>query len=195
MAPSPLTAGVAPRRAMTAAVTANSPSAFSSGDLRIKDIALDNLLNRRLGLPTEVTGQGFRRVQLTDRYYSEGITAGDFNHDGVMDVVAGPYYYPGPSFQTAVEIYPPRTYSIRAADQAGGYTTPSSSTPMTSTTTAGPISSKSTTVAPTRSPASISTSIPKPTPATGTSTKSLTPTIPKPPPLATSMVTASPSSS
>ena len=39
-----------------------------------------------------------------------------------MDVVAGPYYYPGPNFQTGVEIYPPRTYSIGAADQAGGYT-------------------------------------------------------------------------
>jgi Domain of Unknown Function (DUF1080)/FG-GAP-like repeat len=94
----------------------------SSGDLRIKDISLTNLLNRRLGLPDEVTGQGFRRVQLTDRYYSEGITAGDFNHDGVMDVAAGPYYYPGPSFQTGVEIYEPRTYSIGAANQAGGYT-------------------------------------------------------------------------
>jgi hypothetical protein len=94
----------------------------SNGDLRVKDIALDNLLNRRMGLPDEITGQGFRRVQLTDRYYSEGITAGDFNHDGVMDVVAGPYYYPGPSFQTGVEIYPPRTYSIGGENQSGGYT-------------------------------------------------------------------------
>ena len=95
---------------------------LSSGDLRIKDIALDDLLKRHMGLPDEITGMGFHRVQLTDRYYSEGITAGDFNHDGVMDVVAGPYYYPGPSFQNGVEIYPPRTYSIGAANQAGGYT-------------------------------------------------------------------------
>jgi hypothetical protein len=95
---------------------------LSNGDLRVKDIALDNLLNRRMGLSDEITGQGFRRVQITDRYYSEGITAGDFNHDGVMDVVAGPYYYPGPSFQTGVEIYAPRTYSIGAANQSGGYT-------------------------------------------------------------------------
>ena len=95
---------------------------LSKGDLRVKDIVLDNLLNRRMGLPTETTGAGFRRLQLTDRYYSEGITAGDFNHDGVMDVVAGPYYYPGPSFQTGIEIYAPRTYSIGAANQAGGYT-------------------------------------------------------------------------
>ena len=65
---------------------------LSKGDLRVKDIVLDNLLNRRMGLPTETTGAGFRRLQLTDRYYSEGITAGDFNHDGVMDVVAGPYF-------------------------------------------------------------------------------------------------------
>jgi hypothetical protein len=39
-----------------------------------------------------------------------------------MDIVAGPYYYPGPNFQTGVEIYAPRTYSIGAASQAGGYT-------------------------------------------------------------------------
>jgi hypothetical protein len=95
---------------------------LSSGALRVKDIALDNLLNRRLGLPNEITGTGFRRVQLTDRFYAEGITAGDFNHDGVMDIASGPYYYPGPDFQTGVEIYPPRAYSIGAAGQAGGYT-------------------------------------------------------------------------
>jgi hypothetical protein len=95
---------------------------ITNGDLRVKDIALDNLLNRRLGLPDEITGKGFRRVQLTDRYYSEGITAGDFNHDGKMDIVAGPYYYPGPDFQTGVEIYAPRAYSIGSANQAGGYT-------------------------------------------------------------------------
>ena len=41
---------------------------ITSGDLHVKDIALDNLLNRHLGLPDEVTGKGFRRVQLTDRY-------------------------------------------------------------------------------------------------------------------------------
>ncbi|MFL6449429.1 MAG: FG-GAP-like repeat-containing protein [Bryobacteraceae bacterium] len=95
---------------------------ITNGDLRVRDIALNNLLNRHLGLPDEVTGKGFRRVQLTDRYYSEGITAGDFNHDGNMDIVAGPYYYPGPDFQTGVEIYAPRTYSIGSENQTGGYT-------------------------------------------------------------------------
>jgi hypothetical protein len=95
---------------------------LSSGALRVKDIALDNLLNRRMGLPNEITGTGFRRVQLTDRFYAEGITSGDFNHDGFMDIASGPYYYPGPAFQTGVEIYPPRTYGIGAAGQAGGYT-------------------------------------------------------------------------
>src|SRR3954447_10570514 len=89
---------------------------ITNGDLRVKDISVDNLLERHLGLPDEVTGKGFRRVQLTDRYYSEGITAGDFNHDGKMDIVAGPYYYPGPDFKTGVEIYPPRTYSIGSAN-------------------------------------------------------------------------------
>jgi FG-GAP-like repeat/Domain of Unknown Function (DUF1080)/FG-GAP repeat len=95
---------------------------ISRGSLRVKDIALENLLNRRMGLPGEITGTGFRRLQLTDRYYAEGITAGDFNRDGVMDIVSGPYYYPGPTFQTGVEIYSPHPYSIGTPTQGGSYT-------------------------------------------------------------------------
>jgi FG-GAP-like repeat len=48
----------------------------------------------------------FQRVQLTDVYYAEGAGFGDFNHDRVMDVVAGPYWYAGPDFKTKHELYP-----------------------------------------------------------------------------------------
>ncbi|MFK7821330.1 MAG: hypothetical protein AB8G99_21625, partial [Planctomycetaceae bacterium] len=37
----------------------------------------------------------FRRVQLTDTYFSEGASFGDINNDGVMDVVCGPYWFAG----------------------------------------------------------------------------------------------------
>src|SRR5437764_8799480 len=40
----------------------------------------------------------FKKMQLTDQFWSEGANFGDFNHDGKMDVVAGPYWYEGPDF-------------------------------------------------------------------------------------------------
>src|SRR5436190_15439074 len=40
----------------------------------------------------------FKKIQLTDKFWSEGATFGDFNHDGKMDVVSGPYWYEGPDF-------------------------------------------------------------------------------------------------
>lgn len=40
----------------------------------------------------------FQRVELTRQFLSEGANAGDFDRDGLMDVVAGPYIYRGPDF-------------------------------------------------------------------------------------------------
>jgi len=48
----------------------------------------------------------FDRVALTDVYYSEGINVGDIDQDGAIDVVHGPYWFAGPDFRTAHEIYP-----------------------------------------------------------------------------------------
>src|SRR5687768_5859533 len=38
---------------------------------------------------------GFRKIVLTQQYLCDGIHASDFNRDGKMDVVAGPYWYAG----------------------------------------------------------------------------------------------------
>ncbi len=47
----------------------------------------------------------FNRQQLTDVYYSEGIAAGDLNRDGHVDMIYGPLWFSGPSFQEHHEIY------------------------------------------------------------------------------------------
>ena len=49
--------------------------------------------------------------KLTELFYSEGIAAGDLNRDGVQDVVSGPFYYLGPDYAVAHEIYLPRIYN------------------------------------------------------------------------------------
>jgi hypothetical protein len=54
----------------------------------------------------------FERKQLTDTYYSEGANAGDVNHDGQPDIVYGPYWYAGPDFKIATEIYTPKAQPL-----------------------------------------------------------------------------------
>ena len=48
----------------------------------------------------------YRKITLSDRFFSEGAAFGDFNHDGHMDVASGPYWYAGPDFKKRTEFYP-----------------------------------------------------------------------------------------
>ena len=48
----------------------------------------------------------FKKVQLTDQFWAEGADIGDFNHDGKVDVVSGPFWYEGPDFKNRHEIWP-----------------------------------------------------------------------------------------
>ena len=61
--------------------------------------------------PPEVTSTKFRMQRIDEFYYSWGVSAADINHDGVLDVVAGPYYYLGPNFTEKREIYMASTVS------------------------------------------------------------------------------------
>jgi len=47
----------------------------------------------------------FERVQLIDRYYSEGINAADIDGDGHMDAIHGPFWFAGPDFKKSSIIY------------------------------------------------------------------------------------------
>ncbi len=57
--------------------------------------------------PTEPPLPRFKKLRLTDKFYAEGAYYADFNKDGKMDVVAGPFWYEGPDFQKRHEIRPP----------------------------------------------------------------------------------------
>ncbi len=48
----------------------------------------------------------FKKIQVTDQFWAEGAHCGDFNKDGKMDVVSGPFWYAGPDFNQRHEIYP-----------------------------------------------------------------------------------------
>ena len=59
----------------------------------------------------------FKKIQLTDQFWAEGATFGDFNHDGKGDVAAGPYWWEGPDFKKRHEYYPAtQTFKRKKAD-------------------------------------------------------------------------------
>src|SRR5690348_6189272 len=62
--------------------------------------------------------QTFKKIELTDQFWSEGANFGDFNHDGKMDVVSGPFWYEGPDFKKRHQYYP-ATESFKAKNADG----------------------------------------------------------------------------
>lgn len=55
----------------------------------------------------------FTKTTLTQEFWAEGATAGDFNNDGVFDIAAGPYIYDGPAYTSRRAFYPAQeTYTI-----------------------------------------------------------------------------------
>lgn len=60
----------------------------------------------------DYTVHQFDRMQLGTKFYSEGATFGDLNNDGHQDVIAGPYWYAGPKFETKHEFYPVKEWNV-----------------------------------------------------------------------------------
>jgi hypothetical protein len=59
----------------------------------------------------------FKKVRITDKFWAEGASFADFNRDGNMDVVSGPYWYEGPDFTKRHEYRPAKaTFTRQAAD-------------------------------------------------------------------------------
>jgi Domain of Unknown Function (DUF1080)/FG-GAP-like repeat len=77
--------------------------AGGTGEVRFKSVALADI-GLKVRQPDEVS-KDFRKQRLSDFYYSWGSAAADFNHDGILDVVSGPYIYYGPDYLKSREIY------------------------------------------------------------------------------------------
>src|ERR1051325_7880963 len=48
----------------------------------------------------------FKRIQITDQFWAEGATVGDFNRDKQLDVAYGPFWFEGPEFMRRHEFAP-----------------------------------------------------------------------------------------
>lgn len=71
------------------------------------EVRFRNLAYKDLGLkttPLEKTSPSFRKQKISSFYYSMTAAAADFNHDGNLDIVSGPYIYYGPDYTKRREI-------------------------------------------------------------------------------------------
>jgi hypothetical protein len=83
--------------------------AGGTGEVRFKEVSYKDLNNKIE--PTEVVSPNFRMQRISDFYYGWCAAAADINHDGVLDVISGPFYYLGPEFTVRKEFTAARTYN------------------------------------------------------------------------------------
>lgn len=81
--------------------------AAGDGEVRFKNIAFRDAAIREL--PSEQSSERFTVQRINDMFYSWAAAAADFDRDGQMDIVAGPYIYFGPDFTRSREIFPATT--------------------------------------------------------------------------------------
>jgi hypothetical protein len=64
-----------------------------------------------VAMAQEAASPTYKTIQLSDQFYCEGAHFGDFNKDGKLDIVSGPYWYEGPEFKVKHELYAPKAYN------------------------------------------------------------------------------------
>lgn len=80
-----------------------------AGEVRFKDVAYKDL--GRMVIPSEKVSSNYRMQRIDDFDYSWGVSVADVNHDGILDIVTGPYYYLGPDYTVKREIALAHTFS------------------------------------------------------------------------------------
>ncbi len=61
----------------------------------------------------------WKKIQITDKFFSEGATFGDFNKDGNVDIASGPFWYEGPDFKKSHQFYKPKGQDPKPLDPHG----------------------------------------------------------------------------
>jgi hypothetical protein len=83
--------------------------AGGAGEIHFKEIAYKDL-NPKFE-PAEAVSPHFRMQRINDFYYGWCAAAADINHDGILDVISGPFYYTGPDYTMRREFTAARTYN------------------------------------------------------------------------------------
>ncbi|HXB72641.1 MAG TPA: FG-GAP-like repeat-containing protein [Candidatus Acidoferrales bacterium] len=83
--------------------------AGGSGEVGFKEVSYKDL-NSKIE-PKETVSPNFQMQRISDFYYGWCAAAADINRDGVMDVIAGPFYYLGPGYTERREFTAARTYN------------------------------------------------------------------------------------
>ncbi len=97
-----------------------------SGEVRFRDVSYRDLsLKRRVN---EQLSSNYQMLRLTPFYYSFASGAADFDRDGNMDIVSGPFIFLGPDFTKVREFYmalstnPSTNFSSNWLEFAGDFT-------------------------------------------------------------------------
>ena len=88
-----------------------------TGQVQFKNLALKDLMVKHE--PKEQVSSHFRIQRISDFYYAWCAAAADIDHDGIPDVVAGPFYYPGPDYTTRREFTSAQAFNPSAEYAAG----------------------------------------------------------------------------
>jgi hypothetical protein len=83
--------------------------AGGSGEVRYKDVSYKDI-NPKYE-PKEMVSTNFTMQRISDFYYGWCAAAADINHDGILDIVSGPFYYLGPDYTERHEFTAARTYN------------------------------------------------------------------------------------